>query len=84
MFTLRSAIVYSASNRIIYPGGKPGEGVCPCSRSCGVIPLPQLGTTDDCGFAPFLDDTSTARDLAFAKITARVHGTMLGAGRLMS
>jgi 5-methyltetrahydropteroyltriglutamate--homocysteine methyltransferase len=32
------------------------------------IPASQLGTTDDCGFAPFLDDTSTARDLAFAKI----------------
>jgi 5-methyltetrahydropteroyltriglutamate--homocysteine methyltransferase len=46
------------------------------------IPTAQLGTTDDCGFAPFLDDTSTARDLAFAKITARVQGTMLGAGRL--
>jgi 5-methyltetrahydropteroyltriglutamate--homocysteine methyltransferase len=47
------------------------------------IPVAQLGTTDDCGFAPFLDDTSTARDVAFAKITARVQGTMLAAGRLM-
>src|SRR5206468_10568184 len=26
------------------------------------IPLGQLGTTDDCGFSPFADDTSTARD----------------------
>jgi 5-methyltetrahydropteroyltriglutamate--homocysteine methyltransferase len=34
-----------------------------------------LGTTDDCGFSPFGDDTSTARDIAFAKITARVEGT---------
>jgi 5-methyltetrahydropteroyltriglutamate--homocysteine methyltransferase len=48
------------------------------------IPAAQLGTTDDCGFAPFLDDTSTARDLAFAKITARVQGTVLAAGRLMA
>src|SRR6058998_1510590 len=29
-----------------------------------VIPLEQLGTTDDCGFAPFGDDTSTPRDTA--------------------
>ncbi len=37
----------------------------------------QLGTTDDCGFAPFYDDTSTSRDTAFAKIRARVEGTAL-------
>jgi 5-methyltetrahydropteroyltriglutamate--homocysteine methyltransferase len=43
------------------------------------IPLEQLGTTDDCGFAPFADDTSTARDTAFAKIEARVKGTQLAA-----
>ena len=35
----------------------------------------QLGTTDDCGFSPFCDDTSTTRDTAFAKIRARVLGT---------
>ena len=40
-----------------------------------VIPIDQLGTTDDCGFAPFADDTSTARETAFAKIRARVEGT---------
>ncbi len=28
------------------------------------IPLEQLGTTDDCGFSPFSDDTSTSRDTA--------------------
>jgi 5-methyltetrahydropteroyltriglutamate--homocysteine methyltransferase len=39
----------------------------------------QLGTTDDCGFAPFADDTSTSRDIAFAKIRARVQGTQLAA-----
>ena len=43
------------------------------------IPLAQLGTTDDCGFAPFGDDTSTARDTAFEKIRARVSGTNLAA-----
>lgn len=35
----------------------------------------RLGTTDDCGFSPFGDDLSTARDTAFAKIRARVEGT---------
>jgi 5-methyltetrahydropteroyltriglutamate--homocysteine methyltransferase len=43
------------------------------------IPLEQLGTTDDCGFAPFSDDLSTSRDTAFAKIRARVEGTALAA-----
>jgi 5-methyltetrahydropteroyltriglutamate--homocysteine methyltransferase len=35
----------------------------------------RLGTTDDCGFSPFGDDTSTSRDTAFAKIRARIEGT---------
>jgi 5-methyltetrahydropteroyltriglutamate--homocysteine methyltransferase len=43
------------------------------------IPVEQLGTTDDCGFSPFSDDTSTSRDTAFAKIRARVLGTGLAA-----
>jgi 5-methyltetrahydropteroyltriglutamate--homocysteine methyltransferase len=46
------------------------------------IPLPQLGTTDDCGFAPFCDDTSTSRETAFAKVRARVQGTALAAHEL--
>jgi len=41
------------------------------------IPVEQLGTTDDCGFSPFSDDTSTSRDTAFAKIRSRVQGTAL-------
>ena len=41
------------------------------------IPVAQLGTTDDCGFAPFSDDMSTSRETAFAKIRARVAGTAL-------
>ena len=45
------------------------------------IPVEQLGTTDDCGFSPFSDDTSTSRDTAFAKIRARVLGTALAAER---
>jgi 5-methyltetrahydropteroyltriglutamate--homocysteine methyltransferase len=47
------------------------------------IPLPALGTTDDCGFAPFADDASTSRDIAFAKIRARVAGTALAARELV-
>ena len=41
------------------------------------ISIEHLGTTDDCGFSPFSDDTSTSRDTAFAKIQARVRGTKL-------
>ncbi len=41
------------------------------------IPVKQLGTTDDCGFSPFCDDTSTSREKAFEKIRARVLGTAL-------
>ena len=46
------------------------------------IPVEQLGTTDDCGFAPFSDDTSTSRETAFAKIRARVLGTALASRKL--
>jgi 5-methyltetrahydropteroyltriglutamate--homocysteine methyltransferase len=41
------------------------------------IPVSQLGTTDDCGFSPFADDAGTSREIAFAKISARVEGTKL-------
>ena len=41
------------------------------------IPIKYLGTTDDCGFSPFSDDTSTSRETAFAKVRARVLGTKL-------
>lgn len=41
-----------------------------------------FGTTDDCGFSPFGDDVSTARETAFAKIAARVEGTRLAAEHL--
>lgn len=46
------------------------------------IPIDQLGTTDDCGFSPFSDDTSTTRDTAFEKIRARVRGTALASEHL--
>jgi methionine synthase II (cobalamin-independent) len=41
-----------------------------------------LGTTDDCGFSPFGDDTSTSRDTAFAKVRARVEGTAMASKEL--
>jgi len=46
------------------------------------IPVERLGTTDDCGFSPFADDQSTARETAFEKIRARVEGTALASQAL--
>jgi len=46
------------------------------------IPLESLGTTDDCGFSPFADDTSTSRETAFAKIRSRLEGTQLATAKL--
>jgi 5-methyltetrahydropteroyltriglutamate--homocysteine methyltransferase len=46
------------------------------------IPLTHLGSTDDCGFSPFGDDTSTSRDTAFAKIKARVEGNAMASKTL--
>jgi 5-methyltetrahydropteroyltriglutamate--homocysteine methyltransferase len=56
-----------------------------CERvleAASILPLDRLGTTDDCGFSPFADDLSTAREVAFAKITARVEGTKMAAAKL--
>jgi 5-methyltetrahydropteroyltriglutamate--homocysteine methyltransferase len=56
-----------------------------CNRvmeAASILPVGQLGTTDDCGFSPFADDTSTAREIAFAKIRARVEGTRMAAHAL--
>jgi 5-methyltetrahydropteroyltriglutamate--homocysteine methyltransferase len=47
-----------------------------------IIAPARLGTTDDCGFSPFGDDTSTSRETAFEKIRARVEGTALAAKSL--
>ena len=52
------------------------DGVLEAAR---FLPVERLGTTDDCGFSPFADDTSTSREMAFAKIAARVEGTALAA-----
>jgi hypothetical protein len=44
-------------------------------RAIGSPVITDGGTTDDCGFSPACDDTSTSRETAFAKIQARVAGT---------
>lgn len=53
-------------------------------RAARFIPAESLGSTDDCGFSPYLIDEKPrhgspdfARDVAFAKIAARVRGTGL-------
>jgi 5-methyltetrahydropteroyltriglutamate--homocysteine methyltransferase len=46
------------------------------------IPVGQFGTTDDCGFSPFGDDISTARETAFEKIRSRIEGTKLASAIL--
>jgi 5-methyltetrahydropteroyltriglutamate--homocysteine methyltransferase len=46
------------------------------------IPMSSLGTTDDCGFSPFADDTSTSRETAFAKVRSRVEGTAMAAKQI--
>jgi 5-methyltetrahydropteroyltriglutamate--homocysteine methyltransferase len=51
-------------------------------EAADVLPVDRLGTTDDCGFSPFADDTSTSRDVAFDKIGARVEGTRLASEQL--
>ena len=47
-----------------------------------VIDPSLLGSTDDCGFAPFGDDVSTSRETAFAKIRARIEGNALASKSL--
>jgi 5-methyltetrahydropteroyltriglutamate--homocysteine methyltransferase len=67
----------------IDPRLETAEEVCArVLEAARYIPLDQLGTTDDCGFAPFCDDTSTTRELAFAKIRARIDGTALAEQKL--
>lgn len=63
---------------VLDPNVETPEEICNMIlEAADIIPADQLGTTDDCGFSPFADDTSTARDIAFAKIKARIEGTQL-------
>src|ERR1700686_1963649 len=53
----------------IDPHVETAEEVCDrVMEAAEYIPVAQLGTTDDCGFSPFSDDTSPTRETAFAKI----------------
>ena len=60
----------------------PAEVKTRILEAAAILPITQLGTTDDCGFAPFADDTSTAREIAFSKIRARVEGNDLASREL--
>ena len=58
-------------------------------RAADFIPTERLGSTDDCGFSPFSIDEKPnhgspdyAREVAFAKISARVEGTKMAADKL--
>ncbi len=67
----------------IVPRMETAEEVCDrILEAADYIPVAQLGTTDDCGFSPFCDDTSTTRETAFAKIRARIEGTKLAERQL--
>jgi 5-methyltetrahydropteroyltriglutamate--homocysteine methyltransferase len=67
----------------IDPHVESAEEVCDrVLEAAKFLPVDRLGTTDDCGFSPFADDTSTSREVAFAKISARVEGTRLASERL--
>ncbi|MEU6619448.1 cobalamin-independent methionine synthase II family protein [Streptomyces litmocidini] len=46
------------------------------------LPVDRLGTCDDAGFAPYADDDSISREIAFAKVEARVRGTELASQAL--
>lgn len=67
----------------IDPRMETAEEVCErVLEAAEFIPHAQLGTTDDCGFSPFSDDTSTSRETAFAKIRARIEGTAMAQQKL--
>lgn len=68
---------------VLNPRIESADEVCKLIlEAADVIPVAQLGTTDDCGFSPFADDTSTSRDTAFAKIKSRIKGTALAEKKL--
>jgi 5-methyltetrahydropteroyltriglutamate--homocysteine methyltransferase len=51
-------------------------------KAAEYIPVIQLGTTDDCGFAPFSDDLTISREAAFDMVKARIEGTKLASAEL--
>ena len=60
--------VFIGVTNVLNPGIEtPGEIRDTILEAAEIIPVEQLGTTDDCGFPPFADDTSTSKDTAFSK-----------------
>jgi len=75
--------IFLGVTNVLDPRIESPEEVCDTiMEAASVLPVAQLGTTDDCGFSPFADDKSTAREIAFAKIKARVDGTALAGKKL--
>ena len=72
-----AAGLYRPSNPINPEAARPPKKRAIARTGSNKLPIERLGTTDDCGFAPFADDVSTAREIAFQKIQARVEGTAL-------
>src|ERR1700683_5165358 len=64
MFSLTMKTRCSIENLLAKSNLTPGRARRGSCNSCAS----NWGTTDDCGFSPFCDDTSTTRDTAFAKI----------------
>jgi 5-methyltetrahydropteroyltriglutamate--homocysteine methyltransferase len=78
-----SQTVFLGVTNVLDPKVETPEEICATIlEAASVIPIAQLGTTDDCGFSPFADDVSTGRDIAFAKIRARIEGTRLAEAAL--
>jgi len=78
-----SQTVFLGVTNVLDPNVETPEEICATIlEAASVIPVGQLGTTDDCGFSPFADDLSTGRDIAFAKIRARIEGTKLAEAAL--
>jgi 5-methyltetrahydropteroyltriglutamate--homocysteine methyltransferase len=79
-----SQIVFLGVTDVLNPRIETPEEICETIlEATRIIPVQQFGTTDDCGFSPFADDTSTARDIAFAKIKSRIEGTKLAEAALV-
>lgn len=75
--------IFIGVTNVLDPRVETANEVCELIlEAASFIPAKQLGTTDDCGFSPFADDTSTARDIAFSKIRARIKGTELAEKKL--
>jgi 5-methyltetrahydropteroyltriglutamate--homocysteine methyltransferase len=76
-------MVFLGVTNVLDPRIETAEEICSLILDAvKVIPIEQLGTTDDCGFSPFGDDISTAREIAFSKIRARINGTKLAEEKL--